>query len=47
MSGQLADGEVVFVVETFYRYDMLLTTAATTALSLPTLGPDLYSFTVF
>ena len=47
MSGQLADGEVVFVVETFYRYDMLLSTVATTALSLPTLGPDLYSFTVF
>ncbi|KQQ96239.1 TadE/TadG family type IV pilus assembly protein [Massilia sp. Leaf139] len=47
MSGQLADGEVVHVVETFYRYDMLLATAATSALSLPALGPDLYSMTVF
>ena len=47
MSGQLADGEVVHVVETFYRYDMLLASAATTALDLPVLGPDLYSMTVF
>lgn len=47
MSGQLADGEVVHVVETFYRYDMLLTGAATTALGLPVLGPNLYSMTVF
>lgn len=47
MSGKLADGEVVYVVETFYRYDMMLGAAATTALDLPVLGPDLYSFTVF
>jgi len=47
MSGKLDDGEVVHVVETFYRYDMLLTSAATGALSLPTIGPDLYSMTVF
>ena len=47
MTGQLADGEVVHVVETFYRYDMLLTGAATTTLGLPVLGPNLYSMTVF
>jgi len=47
MKGKLSDGEVVHVVETFYRYDMLLTGAATTALGLPTLGPDLYSLSVF
>ena len=47
MAGQLADGEVVHVVETFYRYDMLLTGAATSALGLPVLGPNLYSMTVF
>lgn len=47
MSGKLADGEVIYVVETFYRYDMMLAEAATTALSLPTFGPDLYSMTVF
>ena len=47
MSGQLDDGEVVYVVETFYKYDMLLSTAATTTLGLPTYGPNLYSMTVF
>ena len=46
MTGQLADGEVVHVVETFYRYDMVLA-SATSALGLPVLGPDLYSMTVF
>lgn len=47
MAGQLDDGEVVYVVETFYRYDMLLASAGTAVLSLPTYGPDLYSMTVF
>ena len=47
MSGQLDDGEVVYVVETFYKYDMLLSAAGTAALSLPTYGPNLYSMTVF
>jgi hypothetical protein len=47
MKGKLDDGEVVHVVETFYQYDMLLTGAATGALSLPTIGPDLYSMTIF
>jgi Flp pilus assembly protein TadG len=47
MKGKLDDGEVVHVVETFYRYDMLLTSPATGALSLPTIGPDLYSMTIF
>lgn len=47
MSGKLADGEVIYVVETFYRYDMLLSSAGTAALQLPTYGPDLYSMTVF
>ncbi len=47
MSGQLDDGEVVYVVETFYRYDMMMSGFTTGALSLPTFGPDLYSMTVF
>jgi Flp pilus assembly protein TadG len=47
MNGTLQDGEVVYVVETFYRYDMLLSIKATAALDLPNLGPDLYSMTVF
>jgi len=47
MSGQLADGEVVHVVETFYQYEMLLAGFTIGALSLPTLGPNLYSMTIF
>ena len=47
MSGKLDDGEVVYVVETFYRYDMLFTGFAIGSLSLQDFGPDLYSFTVF
>lgn len=47
MSGKLDDGEVVYVVETFYRYDMLFTGFASGALSLPDFGPDLYSTTIF
>lgn len=47
MSGKLDDGEVIYVVETFYKYDMLLSAAGTAALKLPTIGPDLYSVTVF
>lgn len=47
MSGKLGDGEVIYVVETFYKYDMLLASAGTAILSLPTYGPDLYSMTVF
>ncbi|MDN4038177.1 TadE/TadG family type IV pilus assembly protein [Massilia sp. YIM B02443] len=47
MSGKLDDGEVVYVVETFYRYDMLFSGFASGSLSLQDFGPDLYSFTVF
>ena len=47
MSGQLDEGEVVVVVETFYKYDMLIPSAATNMLGLPTIGPDLYSMTIF
>lgn len=47
MSGKLDDGEVVYVVETFYRYDMVFSGFTSGALSLPDFGPDLYSFTVF
>lgn len=47
MKGKLADGEVVYVVETFYRFDMLLAAPVTTTLGLPVYGPDLSSTTVF
>lgn len=45
MNGQLADGEVIYIVETYYRFNMLV--AGGGFLALPTLGPDLYSMTVF
>ncbi len=43
MQGKLDDGEVVYVVETFYKFDMLLTGS----FNLPVFGPDLYSMTIF
>ncbi len=47
MDGQLDDGEVVYVVETFYRYDMITAGFSAGGFALPTFGPDLYSITVF
>ncbi|HBI68982.1 MAG TPA: hypothetical protein DDZ22_08155 [Massilia sp.] len=47
MDGKLGDGEVVYVVETFYQFNMFMTSFAMDSLSLPTIGPDLYSMTVF
>lgn len=47
MSGKLDDGEVVYVVETFYKYDMVLTGFTFGAFVLPTFGPNLYSITIF
>lgn len=47
MNGKLDYGEVVVVVETFYKFDMLIPAGATTILGLPTIGPDLYSMTIF
>lgn len=47
MSGKLDDGEIVVVVETFYRYDMTLTGFTFGSFALPTFGPDLYSMTIF
>jgi hypothetical protein len=43
MNGQLDDGEVVYVVETFYNFDMLMSGK----FNVPAFGPDLYSMTVF
>ena len=47
MNGKLDDGEVVFVVETFYRFDMLVSGFTSGSSTLPTFGPDLYSMSVF
>lgn len=47
MSGELADGEVIYVVETFYKFDMLFSPFSLGSVSTSTIGPDLYSMTVF
>ncbi|MBD8563168.1 pilus assembly protein [Oxalobacteraceae sp. CFBP 8763] len=47
MTGKLDPGEVIFVVETFYRFDMLVSGFTTGNNTLPTFGPDLYSMSVF
>ena len=47
MQGQLADGELIYAVETFYHFDMLFGAIETHAGKAPLLGPNLYSITVF
>ena len=47
MSGQLADGELIYAVETFYNFDMLFGTLKIGNSTTPILGPDLNSMTVF
>ncbi|NVM75148.1 Flp pilus assembly protein TadG [Duganella sp. SG902] len=47
MSGQLLDGEVIYVVEVFYKFNMLFKSFTFGGFSTPTLGPDFYSMTVF
>lgn len=47
MSGTLADGEVIYVVETFYKFNMVFAPFSLGSVSTSTIGPDLYSMTVF
>ena len=47
MSGQLADGELIYAVETFYNFDMLFGTLKFGNSTTPILGPDLTSMTIF
>jgi Flp pilus assembly protein TadG len=47
MSGTLNDGEVIYVVETFYKFDMLFGIFKFGTLSTSSIGPNLYSMTVF
>jgi len=47
MSGQLSDGEVIYVVEVFYKFNMLFGGFTLGSFSTPVLGPDFYSMTVF
>lgn len=47
LTGKLDDGEIVYVVETFYKFDMLVSAFTLRKDALPTFGPDLYSMSVF
>lgn len=47
MSGTLSDGEVIYVVEAYYKFDMAFKSFTFGSFSTPTLGPDFYSMTVF
>jgi Flp pilus assembly protein TadG len=47
MSGQLLDGEVIYVVEAYYKFNMLFQTFTFGSFSTPTLATDFYSMTVF
>lgn len=48
MPGQLVDGEVIYAVETFYRYKSLFGQVKVGAgLETPKVGPQLYSIAIF
>jgi Flp pilus assembly protein TadG len=47
MSNQLADGEVVYVVEAFYKFDMVFAPVTFGPLGTSTIGPNLYSMSIF
>jgi hypothetical protein len=47
MTGQLADGDVIYAVEAFYRFSMLLGAINFGfGVRMPSIGPDLYAMTV-
>lgn len=47
MPGALADGDVIYAVESFYNFDMFFSGRGIGPLNTPTIGPNLYSMTVF
>ena len=47
MQNQLADGELIYAVETFYHFDMLFGTLKFGDSTTPVLAPNLTSMTVF
>ncbi len=47
MSGQLLDGEIIYVVEVYYKFNMLFQTFTFGSFATPTLATDFYSMTVF
>lgn len=47
MQNQLADGELIYAVETFYKFDMIFGSLKIGTATTPIIGPNLYSMTVF
>lgn len=47
MAGLLNDGEIVFVVESYYNFDMFFKGLTMGVLKMPDIGPNLYSATSF
>lgn len=47
MPGKIADGQVIWVVESYYSFNMFFQGLGIGTLRMPTLGPNLYSSTVF
>lgn len=47
MTGKLTDGQVIYVVESWYSFNMFFQGLTMGVLKMPTLGPNLYSATIF
>lgn len=47
LSNQLADGQVVYVVEVFYKFNMVFSPVNLGTAGTSTIGPDLYSMSVY
>ncbi|MET0265848.1 MAG: TadE/TadG family type IV pilus assembly protein [Duganella sp.] len=47
LAGKLAEGEVIYAVETFYKFNMGFSTFSFGSFATPNMGPDFYSMTVF
>lgn len=47
MSGTLAEGELIYVVECYYKFNMAFSGFALGPVAMPVIGPNLYSMTVF
>ena len=47
MAGSLHDGDVAYVVDAYYNFDMLFSGLSLGGMTMPGIGPNLYSITVF
>lgn len=47
MNGTLTEGQVIYVVESFYQYHSVFSGTSLGSYTLPVIGPNLYSMTVF